>query len=232
LEPYGALIDLAHCWSAHRSGIDDSGPSVHEALAATLNRGVSSGRVRGYVGAYQANGLLWTLAYNVRAKDDAAAEYMWPIVNEAIQNLVRDQVEAVGLEGPTHIGPGSVSYAISKTWLERRDPAEILSTLAPVVTAAKLQAEIDRLVAAANANPFLLSPDGTKSLLRSFQPESVTNPGDDERQATGDPNRPDPGWGNDVGHDFDRDANPSSSKDDPNAADNPADVSEMIISTP
>jgi hypothetical protein len=229
LEPFGVFVDLAHCWSAHKSGADDSGPSVHETLAATLNTPFSSGRVRGYAAICETSRSGLFVSYNFKLPPGGDRLQAWPIVSAAIKNLIQSKADLLGLESPPFQDDDTVmSFMIRQAWLETHDLSEILPVVGEILTVTNVQAETDRLGALAGVGKIEISGAVDAALIN----ESVSGKpmrGDDERMAQPGATPIDPAWGNEIGKDFDADANPSSSKDVPGAADNPA---VLILSDP
>jgi hypothetical protein len=227
LEPYGAFTDVAYCWSAHRSGDADQGPSVHETLASTVNVGACSGTIRGYVG----------ICSTYFASVDIRPGYSPPaglpevtstkVVNTAIDNLVQPRARDFGLGHfseqaefsygkPWLTETGLVQYGIDPDWLADSRLAATVPMVEQILLAGKLQAEIDRLCK--------LDGLGTISITRVVVtlnvPKAVATAidGDDEQKA----NPEDAGWGfRGANKDCDTDDAPSSSADDPTKPDDP-----------
>jgi hypothetical protein len=214
LEPYESFIDVAHCWSAHKSGEADDGSSVHETLATTIGAG---NRVLGYVG-------MAKIAY-VHVKVSAHPE-PWPrslretvmrIVHTAIKNVVRHKENDLGLRPPSTTRGLEVTYFVDTEWFAANDLTTIYRELVPAVSGTKLQEEVNRLCELEGVGAIALKakPVVVEIVCRQAYGEAI--PGDDEQKA--EKGKAATGWGNAVGKDFDVDNNPSSSRDDPKTAD-------------
>jgi hypothetical protein len=225
LEPYGAFVDFAHCFTAHKSGFDDEGPSIHETLASTINAGIASAAVRGYVGWCNMTHAHWEIRSKIiwkgTRKSTVRLGKAIEISRQAIRNLVAGSAAKLGLIDPLDLEGSAVKYSIKSGWGLTHELSEVPRVLQPVLTFGAIEAEIARILEAEypNSGATITVTEATAIVLKK-EPAGVAEiEGDDEGAPEGIM----------TGEDGDDDENPSSSKDKPKAKDVPF---HLIIVTP
>lgn len=223
LQVHGVFVDLAHCHSAHRSGDDDAGPSVHETLASIANtQGVSSARVRGYVGKSSGSDEPVRIGIDFGFEGIAGAEARAKCA-DAMAALAAEYTASLGLTRIANdtSSPVPLRYEISLDWARHHDMSLIYATLSAVLTKENVQPEINKRLAPGQTITIAASADRANVVLPTHSPSGHEIPGDDEgAPATVPPAQPQ------VGQDCDDDANPSAQTDTANE-DNPF-VQEVV----